>query len=117
MPLTVPVRLLLAVSLGCFGVGTPVALLVIGICLTPLLPTISNNLSVFGISCLLGAVVVRTPPALALRTQAHTLIGTEFGSFKYFFAVATGVRGQINSSESCLKRNLSKKSQFANRRI
>src|ERR1017187_5627541 len=77
----------------------PVLPRVAGVSFPPLPPAIPDYLGILPIRLHLLAVVVRAPPALAVRLPAHTLVRAVLGWLKRLLAIATATGWQAGSSE------------------
>src|SRR6185312_11789131 len=92
-----------AVLLRRGGVALPVLLPIVGMLLPPLAGTIAADLSIFGIGGQFCAVVVGTPPALALGHAANFLTRLERGRLELALAISatpqvhTAVVAPLNS--------------------
>jgi len=89
----------------------PISLLIIGMMLSPLTPAVADDLGVLGIGGNPLAMIIGTPPPLALRLTADVLLRVELGGFERPLAIATAVRQNI-SSEERVWNDLLRKSEF-----
>jgi hypothetical protein len=91
----------------------PVGLLIIGMLLSPLTSTVADDLGVHRIGGNALAMIIGTPPPLALRLAADVLLSVELGGLERLLAITAAARQNI-SSEDRLAAILLRKSKFRN---
>ena len=92
-------NLALTVALNGFGMGRTVIPAVAWMFVTPFLLAVPNHLPVEHVATNLLAVIVGPATALAIRLNAHSLIGTEPGRLKTAPAIAAATKWQSVSSK------------------
>lgn len=87
--LLIPLSLTLPIALHQFWILLAVLFLVVGMFVPPLLLAVADDLEVLRVGGQLLAVIIATPPSLALRPTAHPLPRTINGGLKRILAVRT----------------------------
>ena len=77
----------------------PVGLLVTGMALSPLAPTIADCLGVLGIVGDPPAMIISAPLPLALGLAADVLLSVELGRLKRLMAITAAAQQNISSEE------------------
>jgi hypothetical protein len=87
--LLITLSLALPITLDQLWILLAVLFLVVGMFIPPLLLAVADDLEVLGVCCQLLAVIIATPPPLALRLTTHALLWTINGGLKRILAVWT----------------------------
>src|SRR5580658_1557360 len=82
-----------------------VVLLVVRMSVAPLPLTVADHFGVLGVGLDLGAMVVSTPPALAVRFAANDLTGPKSGRLERLLTVTAGTKRQSFSPGFVLNGN------------
>ena len=101
----IPLALQIGIALHGCGMSLPVDLLISGMALAPLTPTVANNLGVLGIGGDPPSMVFGAPSPLAFRLAAGVLLRVELRGLERLIAITAPARQNI-SSEERLERSL-----------